>query len=223
MSTVLSGFRIFAVSAMKWTPHRTMTSAVGLAPPRWARASESPTIVGDAVEDLRGLVVVREDDGVPLLLQAPGWRRRRGRGPATRSPGSRSSASRTSRRWPRPRPGCTRARPSPCRRRLRSSRPRSSHYARHEHNGSLKNQPWTTAVILILCVSITGVKRRLEPSGASGGTARRASPTPGARRSRRTSRRKRNSSAGRPPVRDSISEVPSTRPPFSTSRRKFCL
>ncbi len=41
ISTVLSGDRILAVSAMKWTPASTITSASVPAPKR-ARASESP-------------------------------------------------------------------------------------------------------------------------------------------------------------------------------------
>jgi hypothetical protein len=39
--TVFSGDRIFAVSAMKWTPASTMTPA-GVFAPYWARARESP-------------------------------------------------------------------------------------------------------------------------------------------------------------------------------------
>ena len=42
ISTVFSGERIFAVSAMKWTPASTMTSASVFAP-CCASASESPT------------------------------------------------------------------------------------------------------------------------------------------------------------------------------------
>src|SRR6185295_4459895 len=41
-STWRAGLRIFAVSAMKWTPQNTMTSADVLAA-CWASASESPT------------------------------------------------------------------------------------------------------------------------------------------------------------------------------------
>ena len=68
ISTVLVGFSSFAVSAMKWTPASTMTSAstfMRLARQRQAVADD----VGDAVEDLRRLVVVRQDDGVALALQ----------------------------------------------------------------------------------------------------------------------------------------------------------
>jgi hypothetical protein len=53
---------------MKCTPHWTMTSAFDLG----GLARELQRVaddVGDAVEDLRRLVVVREDDGVALLLQ----------------------------------------------------------------------------------------------------------------------------------------------------------
>ena len=46
---------------------------------------------------------------------------------------------------------------------------------------------------------------------------------PGAGRSCNTSRRKRNSAAGRPPVCVDITPVGSTRVPASTSLRKFCL
>ena len=42
ISTVFSGVRIFAVSAMKWTPQKTMTSASVAAASR-ERPSESPT------------------------------------------------------------------------------------------------------------------------------------------------------------------------------------
>jgi hypothetical protein len=47
MSTVFSGLRILAVSAMKWTPHSTITSASVLAPscasPRLSRPRMSAT------------------------------------------------------------------------------------------------------------------------------------------------------------------------------------
>ena len=46
---------------------------------------------------------------------------------------------------------------------------------------------------------------------------------PGAGRSCTTSRRKRNSAAGRPPVAVEVSPVGSTNAAVSTSRRKFCL
>ncbi len=42
MSTVLSGERIFAVSAMKWTPQKTIAAASVAAASR-ERPSESPT------------------------------------------------------------------------------------------------------------------------------------------------------------------------------------
>ena len=64
----MSGLSSFAVSAMKCTPASTMTSASTvdrLARQRQAVADD----VGDAVEDLRRLVVVRQDDGVALALQ----------------------------------------------------------------------------------------------------------------------------------------------------------
>lgn len=47
--------------------------------------------------------------------------------------------------------------------------------------------------------------------------------TPGEGRSSSTSRRKRNSFAGRPPVLVRTTPVGSTSPAVSTSRRKFCL
>ena len=47
--------------------------------------------VGHAVEDLRRLVVVGEDDGVALALERGGWRRYRARTPTIRPAGSRTS------------------------------------------------------------------------------------------------------------------------------------
>ena len=62
------GFRIFAVSAMNRTPAKTMTgrSVSTALPGQVERVSDE---VGDIL-DLRYLVVVREEDGVALLLQA---------------------------------------------------------------------------------------------------------------------------------------------------------
>ena len=51
----------------------------------------------------------------------------------------------------------------------------------------------------------------------------RRAAAPAAGRSANTSRRKRNSAAGRPPVAVDISPVGSTSAALSTSRRKFCL
>ena len=68
ISTVFSGFSSFAVSAMKCTPASTITDGVGarrLAGQRQAVADD----VADRVEDVRRLVVVRQDDRVPLALQ----------------------------------------------------------------------------------------------------------------------------------------------------------
>ena len=68
ISTVLSGLRIFEVSAMKCTPHWTMMSAFdlgGLARELQRVADE----VGDAIVDFRRLVVMRQDDGVALVLE----------------------------------------------------------------------------------------------------------------------------------------------------------
>ena len=56
-----------AVSAMKWTPQKTMTSA-GLAAASWLRPSESPVIVGDVLH-FRDLVIVGQDHGPPLCLE----------------------------------------------------------------------------------------------------------------------------------------------------------
>src|SRR5262249_61107601 len=53
--------------------------------------------------------------------------------------------------------------------------------------------------------------------------ARAPNRSPGAGRSCTTSRRKRNSAAGRPPVAVEVSPVGSTRAAVSTKRRKFCL
>ncbi len=53
---------------MKWTPASTMTSASTFMASR-ASSQAVADDVGDAVEDLRRLVVVREDDGVALALQ----------------------------------------------------------------------------------------------------------------------------------------------------------
>ena len=63
-TTILSGFRIFAVSAMKWTPQNTMTSACGLG--RGLRQLERVADEVGEVLDLGLLVVVREDHGVAL-------------------------------------------------------------------------------------------------------------------------------------------------------------
>ena len=62
ISTVLSGHRIEAVSAMKWTPQKAITSDAG----RGGLAREPERVadeVGDVL-DLGQLVVVGEDDGV---------------------------------------------------------------------------------------------------------------------------------------------------------------
>ena len=69
ISTVRSGERIFAVSAMKYTPHSTITR-------RRARRREPgerervADVVGDLL-DLGPLVVVREDDRVAVRGQPP--------------------------------------------------------------------------------------------------------------------------------------------------------
>src|SRR3990172_1314664 len=70
-TTVLSGFRIFAVSAMKCTPAKTMTSAfVFLAScASWSEVARMADEIGDVL-DVGLLVVVREHDGVLDLLEA---------------------------------------------------------------------------------------------------------------------------------------------------------
>ena len=64
-STVLSGHRIEAVSAMKWTPQKTITSASGVGGLA-GEAERVAHVVGDVL-DLGHLVVVGEDHGVALL------------------------------------------------------------------------------------------------------------------------------------------------------------
>jgi hypothetical protein len=51
---------------MKWTPASTMTSA-SVPRPRERRAVADG--VGDSVENVRRLIVVRQDDGVALLFE----------------------------------------------------------------------------------------------------------------------------------------------------------
>jgi hypothetical protein len=53
---------------MKCTPHCTMTSAFTLVAST-RELQRVADIIGDAVVDFRRLVVVRQDDGVALLLQ----------------------------------------------------------------------------------------------------------------------------------------------------------
>ena len=68
ISTVFPGERIFAVSAMKWTPQKTMTSASVA-----AASCERPEGVAQEVAhllDLHPLVVVAEDHRVQLRLPA---------------------------------------------------------------------------------------------------------------------------------------------------------
>ena len=65
--TVFSGERIFAVSAMKWTPQKTITSASVLAASMLS-PRESPT-KSATVLHLGKLVVVGQDDGLAFLLQ----------------------------------------------------------------------------------------------------------------------------------------------------------
>ena len=68
-TTFAFGFRIFAVSAMKWTPQKAITSQSIFSAMR-ASASESPT--WSARSWIRVLlVVVREQHGVALALEAP--------------------------------------------------------------------------------------------------------------------------------------------------------
>ena len=64
MSTVFCGLRIAAVSAMKWTPQKTIASASVAAASR-ERPSESPDEVRDVLY-LGHLVVVGEDHRASL-------------------------------------------------------------------------------------------------------------------------------------------------------------
>ena len=64
-STVLPGLRIEAVSAMKWTPQKAITSASVAA--AWRERPERVAHEVGHVLDLGHLVVVGEDDGVALL------------------------------------------------------------------------------------------------------------------------------------------------------------
>ncbi len=90
--TVFAGFTILAVSAMKWTPAMTITSAsvfVG----HVGEGERVAAQVRDAVEDVGRHVVVREHDGVALRLQRldlgdERLRSRRFRRPAGRRQGS---------------------------------------------------------------------------------------------------------------------------------------
>ena len=67
-STVFVGFRILAVSAMNFTPQKTMMSLSVLAALRLS-SSESPTEIGDGVIERRLHVVVAQDHRVLLALQ----------------------------------------------------------------------------------------------------------------------------------------------------------
>ena len=64
MSTVLSGLSIAAVSAMKWTPQNAMTALSVVA--AVARQAQRVAHVVGHVLDLGHLVVVGQDDRVPL-------------------------------------------------------------------------------------------------------------------------------------------------------------
>ena len=69
ISTVFSGERIEAVSAMKWTPQKAITSASAAA--AWRERPEAVAeVVGDVL-DLGQLVVVGEDHRVALLGERP--------------------------------------------------------------------------------------------------------------------------------------------------------
>ena len=70
ISTVFSGERIEAVSAMKWTPQKAIASASVAA--AWRESAERVAhVVGDVL-DLGHLVVVGQDDGVALRRPARG-------------------------------------------------------------------------------------------------------------------------------------------------------
>ncbi len=68
MRTVFSGLSNFAVSAMKCTPARTITSASTVI----ASAREGETVadkIGDAMENLRSLIIMRKHHRVAAALQ----------------------------------------------------------------------------------------------------------------------------------------------------------
>ena len=68
ISTVFSGLMILAVSAMKWTPARTMTSA-SVSNASLGEGERVARDVGRQVIDVRRHVVVGGDDGVALVLE----------------------------------------------------------------------------------------------------------------------------------------------------------
>jgi len=66
-TTILSGFNIFAVSAMKWTPQKTITSALV-----FARLLGKPQRITHKIRhvlDLRHLIVVRQNDRIQFFLE----------------------------------------------------------------------------------------------------------------------------------------------------------
>ena len=69
MRTFFSGLSSFAVSAMKWTPASTMTSASTFVASR-ASARLIADEIGDAMIDLRRLIIMRQDHRIALALQA---------------------------------------------------------------------------------------------------------------------------------------------------------
>ena len=69
ISTVLSGFRIFDVSAMKCTPHCTMMSDFTLVA-SMRELQQVAADVGDAMEDFRRLVIMRQDDRVACFFRS---------------------------------------------------------------------------------------------------------------------------------------------------------
>ena len=72
-STRLSGLRILAVSAMKWTPQKTMVAVLTLR----GRAGQLEAVAGEVGQllDFAVLVVVGEDGGVLASLRGRGFRR----------------------------------------------------------------------------------------------------------------------------------------------------
>jgi hypothetical protein len=90
--TVLPGLRILAVSAMKCTPQKTMTSAFGFG--RLPGKSQGIADVIGQVLDFRDLVVMGQDDGVQPVLERENvagkgvqpFRRQRGAGYEIRIP-----------------------------------------------------------------------------------------------------------------------------------------
>ncbi len=172
---------------MKWTPASTITSASVRAASRAKRQAVADD-VGDRVEDVRGLIIVRQDDRVALALQLAGSRR-------CPRPGS------AIRRAARAAPPAGRARAAA---RRRSGHRGSGlkhghllHYTHFEHFGVRKSRAGPARH------SYAAYENKARKARSSRAVIMRRparSRRPGAGRSSSTSRRKRTSRAGRPPV-----------------------